>query len=91
MEKIYKEGDIITKEEASILNISFDTLKDKNLKKSLKQMQIELQHNIQNTGYNIVTCGNCGSVIIHDVDIHEIICPNCLFKGEPSDFPYLNY
>jgi hypothetical protein len=29
------------------------------------ERQIELQEKIQNAGFNIVECGNCGTVLLH--------------------------
>ena len=54
--------------------------------------QNELQQEIINlTGINIVTCGNCGSVVLHYIDDEFIQCPDCKFASEPCDFPDLNY
>lgn len=54
--------------------------------------QNELQQEIINkTGINIVTCGNCGSVLLHYLDDEFIQCPDCKFASEPCDFPDLNY
>jgi hypothetical protein len=54
--------------------------------------QLELQQEIvKASGINIVTCGNCGSVVLHEVDQEQIECPDCAFEGDPCDFPDLNY
>jgi ribosomal protein S27E len=48
------------------------TKRDKVLK------QIELQEKIQRlANINIVTCGHCGNVVLHDRDAEEIDCPYC--------------
>ena len=38
------------------------------------ERQIELQEKIQNLGYNIVECGNCGTVLLHELGDEEIDC-----------------
>lgn len=61
--------------------------------------QYKLAQDILNkTGYNIVTCGNCGDVLLHDTNdvdsegtSNDIVCPSCGFKGESCDFPDLFY
>lgn len=42
-------------------------------------------------GINIVTCGNCSSVILHRNSAEEVECYDCGFKSEPCDFPDLFY
>ncbi len=49
--------------------------------------QLELLKEMQIAGYNIVTCGDCGSVILHKTKVEEIECGYCGLKSEPSDFP----
>lgn len=51
--------------------------------------QVEMQEKIQQIAkVNVVTCGNCGSVIFQDLSKKKIKCGNCGFKTkEPSDFP----
>jgi hypothetical protein len=43
---------------------------------------------VKSSDINIVTCGNCGDVVLHKIkhegDIH---CPHCLFASERCDFP----
>lgn len=41
--------------------------------------------------YNIVTCGNCGEILIHKEGIEEIKCTHCGLLSEPCDFPDLYY
>lgn len=38
------------------------------------EKQIELQEKIQSAGFNIVECGNCGTVLIHELEDEEIDC-----------------
>lgn len=49
--------------------------------------QIAIQESIQSAGFNIVTCGNCGSVILHEIEDEEIDCPYCDSVLETSDCP----
>lgn len=40
--------------------------------------QIELQEKVQRLAdVNIVMCGHCGNVVLHDRDAEEIDCPYC--------------
>lgn len=40
---------------------------------------------------NIVTCGSCGSVLLHRRDDEEVECPYCELKSDPCDFPDYYY
>lgn len=40
---------------------------------------------------NLVTCGHCGSTLLHEINLEDIKCPFCDFEGEPCDFPDLFY
>ncbi len=54
--------------------------------------QLELQNEVvAKSGINIVTCGNCGSTLLHRIQDEVIVCPDCGFDSEPCDFPDLNY
>lgn len=54
--------------------------------------QLQLQREVvEKSGINIVTCGNCGSTILHRITDEEIKCPDCGYESEPCDFPDLNY
>ena len=53
--------------------------------------QYDLQQEILSaTGLNLVTCGNCGTTIIHHTKQTAIVCSDCGFMSEPCDFPDLN-
>ena len=54
-----------------------------------KQNQLHLNVAINEIGINIVTCGNCGDVLLHKTSEDTITCPHCEFKSEPCDFPDL--
>lgn len=43
-------------------------------KLQIAEHQIQLQSKIQNAGFNIVTCGNCGEVLLHEVGDERIEC-----------------
>ena len=52
------------------------------------QKQIELQDEIiEKAGINMVTCGMCGTTMLHRLNEEELECPDCGFKSEPCDFP----
>lgn len=55
----------------------------------MKSTQYQLQKRVQNTGVNIVTCPNCGSVVLHEASLEQIECHSCGIVSEPSDFPDL--
>ena len=72
--------------------LSFDEWDEHfNFDKDLLKKQIELQEEMQSKGLNLVTCGNCGTTIIHKTHSEEISCHGCGFKSEPCDFPDLFY
>jgi len=51
--------------------------------------QYELLMELQSNGFNIVTCGNCGAVVIHRTKMDELSCYECGFTSDPCDFPDL--
>jgi hypothetical protein len=54
--------------------------------------QIELQEKVQReAGINIVCCGNCGQVLLHNVGDEEIKCVSCERVMALSDCPDLWY
>jgi len=53
--------------------------------------QVILQEEIQGHGINIVTCGNCGAVILHRLEQTEIECFDCGIISEQCDYPDLFY
>lgn len=38
-------------------------------------------------GVNIVSCGDCGNVMLHRLGALWLTCPYCAYKGDVSDFP----
>lgn len=62
------------------------TTKDK-----IRAEQIDKLESIQKNGYNIVTCGSCGMVFIHDIDEDVVTCPHCFLSQDNCDCPDLFY
>ena len=59
-------------------------------KKQIAENQIRIQEKIQSAGFNIVTCGNCGSILLHEVGDETIEC-FCGREMDLSDCPDLWY
>jgi hypothetical protein len=51
--------------------------------------QKELMKIVIDSGVNIVTCGQCGDVLLHRLSDEEVTCPLCDFTSDPCDFPDL--
>jgi len=49
--------------------------------------QIKLAQEMQVSGFNVVTCGHCGTVNIHRMSQEDIECWSCGYSSEPCDFP----
>lgn len=57
-----------------------------------EETQLDLQLEIvEKTGINIVSCGNCGTIVLHRIEDEVIYCFDCGFESDPCDFPDLNY
>ena len=54
------------------------------------ERQIELQEKIQSAGFNIVECGHCGTVLLHEAGDESIDC-FCGHNMALSDCPDLYY
>jgi hypothetical protein len=50
--------------------------------------QIDLQHKIQKAGFNIVTCGMCGDILLHEIKDEKIECL-CGIEIDLNDCPDL--
>lgn len=71
------------------------------MKKTIREKvieQIRMMEVIQEkANINIVNCGHCGSVILHErfdkkgEYTEEIECPYCAYNSEPCDFPDFLY
>ena len=44
---------------------------------------------VDKSGINIVTCGKCGSTVLHRIGIEEIYCPYCEDTCDACDMPDL--
>ena len=61
-------------------------------KRQLAEKQIELQNRvIALANINIVTCGHCGSVLLHELNDELIECACCKHELDQSDCPDLWY
>lgn len=50
--------------------------------------QIELQERVQKeSSINIVMCGNCSSIVLHEMTATEIDCPYCNSIMDVCDCP----
>jgi uncharacterized CHY-type Zn-finger protein len=62
------------------------------MKNNLITYQIELMEDIRaKANINIVNCGNCGSVMLHESNATELTCPYCDYNGDICDFPDFIY
>ena len=52
--------------------------------------QIEIQEKIQSAGFNVVNCGNCGNILLHEIKDITIEC-FCGITMNLSDCPDLWY
>lgn len=61
-------------------------------KRELAEKQIELQDRVQAlANVNIVTCGHCGSVLLHEMNDKPIECASCKHELDQCDCPDLWY
>jgi len=44
---------------------------------------------VKTSKINIVTCGNCGKVVLHFLGATTLTCPHCQLNDEVSSFPDL--
>ena len=61
------------------------------MSKKLKTEQVKLQLEMQSKGLNIVSCGNCGTILIHRMGAEHIVCHDCGEHMALSDCPDLYY
>lgn len=59
-------------------------------KRDIVLEQIDLQEQMQVAGFNVVECGNCGSILIHKTDDEETIDCYCgtMDKSDCPDYYY---
>jgi hypothetical protein len=61
-------------------------------KRQLAEKQIALQDRVQAlANINIVTCGHCGSVLLHEMNDEDIECACCKHTLAQCDCPDLWY
>ena len=57
------------------------------------EQQFEILRRMQEDGYNVVTCGNCGDVVLLELNVAQrcldVQCPHCKETMEYSDMPDL--
>lgn len=54
-----------------------------------RDIQLELNEQLNNQGVSLVTCGHCGDVLLTPNDVETAFCPHCGSGGELCDFPDL--
>ena len=94
---IDEPSDVFVDDLIDIINGEVEVRLEEEEKENRKKEQYDMAQDILNkTGYNIVTCGDCGDVLLHDTNdvdsegtSNDIVCPSCGFKGESCDFPDL--
>ena len=55
-------------------------------KREIVENQIRIQERMQSAGFNVVTCGNCGSILLHETEDETIEC-FCGHEMDLSDCP----
>lgn len=50
-------------------------------------INLEVLESMQQAGYNVTACGNCGEVKLHKTGVTELTCEYCDFTSDISDFP----
>lgn len=40
-------------------------------KRQIAEDQIRIQEAMQSAGFNLVTCGNCGSILLHEIEVED--------------------
>jgi len=57
---------------------------------NLEKKQLHILQRIQEKGYNVCTCGNCGQVLLHKITDNAIVCFNCSEDMDLADCPDLH-
>lgn len=55
----------------------------------IKDSNKAVLQDMQSKGFNVVTCGNCGSIRLHHTGVQELDCEYCGFVSDICDFPDL--
>ena len=56
-------------------------------KQQIAEQQIKLQSKMQSAGFNLVNCGNCGTLLIHEIGDDKTIDCFCGSEMNLSDCP----
>ena len=70
-------------------------------KRDIAIRQIELQEKIQASGFNVVTCGHCGGVMLHETKDESLDClcgstmdlsdcPDYWYRGVENNYEFNN-
>ena len=62
--------------------------------KSTIDDQVQIIERMQSIGFNVVTCGHCGDVILYNDKMKRaelVSCPHCEAENDYSDNPDLFY
>jgi hypothetical protein len=63
-------------------------LVNQNSRRKLAEVQLKLMDDIRaNANINIVTCGNCGTLLLHNSEDESILCFGCKREMDLSDCP----
>lgn len=55
----------------------------------IKDSNKDILQQMQRAGFNVVTCGDCGMVKLHETGVSELTCDYCGETGDISNFPDL--
>lgn len=55
----------------------------------LENSNKQILQEMQSSGFNIVTCGDCGSIRLHHTGAEKLDCEYCGLESDVSDFPDL--
>lgn len=56
---------------------------------AMEEIQLSLRNKILTVGINIVSCGGCGRVLLHEVDEGVVSCPDCKLEIDIHNCPDL--
>jgi len=94
---IDEPSDVFVDDLIDIINAEVEVRLEEEEKENRKKKQYDMAQDILNKiGYNIVTCGDCSEVLLHDTNdldsegtSNDIVCPSCEWESESCDFPDL--
>jgi ribosomal protein S27E len=55
----------------------------------LKDSNQQILQEMQRAGFNVVTCGDCGAIILHRTGVDEVTCQECNLTNDITDCPDL--